>query len=470
LSVVRGWRSAAGLLVVCFSLVLSPRAGAAELVGLLEDPRLAPLLEEAIAHNPGLEAVRQQQTASEHRIPPAGALPDPQLSLGYQNDGFTALTLGEMETSWISLMVSQSLPWPGNRPLLQDLARSNASGVGALLERERLGLEAEVRRSYVGLALATERLSLLSEQEGLWHRAEEVGRTRYEVGGGAQAELLRTQLELQRLKQRRWKLEAERVGWVGTLNRLLGRAPETLAPVVTAVEGLRPPVLPALDAAVADALARSPELQAARIAVVQAQQQVDLVRLSRFPDLNLSAGVMPRGALMPMWQVGVGVSLPVFAKQKQRPALHEAQSLLVATQQRALELQNLIQQRVRERHAQLSALLQTQALYREGLLVLSKASTESTLGQYAAGKASFSAILDGLNGYLADRDEFLLTLAACWELEIQAAEVSLAGASGPAPGPSRASMPSSSSSSPVFRAGEGGGGASPAPASSGMAM
>jgi hypothetical protein len=62
--------------------------------------------------------VAPRQLAAEwEREPQAGVLADPVLSLGLQSDSFTSYSIGKMKTSWHTVMLTLSFPWPGKRKL-----------------------------------------------------------------------------------------------------------------------------------------------------------------------------------------------------------------------------------------------------------------------------------------------------------------------------------------------------------------
>ena len=68
---------------------------------------------------------------------------------------------------------------------------------------------------------------------------------------------------------------------------------------------------------------RSPELAGAHASVKQTEKLLDLAKLDRRPDFAVTAGLMPRGVLDPMWQVGVSISLPIYGHTKQQRAVAE---------------------------------------------------------------------------------------------------------------------------------------------------
>ncbi len=238
----------------------TPSTQAASAPALPTDPTLAQLLAEALETRPELRQAEAQVQAARERVPQAGALPDPVLQLGIQNDGFDGLMIGEMEGSYLSIMASQALPFPGKRALRTEVAQLGATAASTQVARARLSIKAEVRRGYLDLLLVRERLALLDRLEALWKQSADTARIRYETGEGAQSDLLRAQLELNRLRQRRLALQAEERTRVQTLNRLSGRPLEEPLPTTTRVRDLGVPELGDPESAVRNALAHSPEL------------------------------------------------------------------------------------------------------------------------------------------------------------------------------------------------------------------
>ena len=385
------------------------------------DPQLDHLIQEALSQNPDLARAAALQAAEGERVPQAQALPDPTVSVGMQNDGFRKNEVGTMDTSYYQLMVSQSLPWPGKRALRGAVARLGEASAATATRRARLTLEADVRRAYAGLLLTRDQGRLLEEQALILRQAEAVARSRYGVGQGSQADCFRAQLELTRLAQTRLSLGAQERTLLGLLNRLRAKPLDT--PIATAggLEALPDP---------APAQEPSPELAEARLGLTQAERSLDLARLESRPDFAVTAGIMPRGALEPMWTASVGVSVPLWRGQKQHRAVAEQEQRRLAQGGQARSVENLLAQRTAERANELEALTGSLRLYREGLLVQSEGSFRATMAQYEAGLAPFLAVLEALNGWIADRSGYLQTQAQLQANRIASAELNL----GPTPG------------------------------------
>lgn len=402
-------------------------ADAAKPSELPADPVLEGLIDQSLAALPELAGARATAKAERERVPQAGALPDPMLQLGVQNDGFTSWQVGKMETSWYSIMASQTFPWPGKPRLRSEVAEFAAGRADQTTARLRLSTEANVRRAYLDLLLARDRLALLDRLEAISQKSVTVARTRYEAGTGAQSDVLRAQLELNRIKQRRWTIQVQVDTAQQALNRLRGHSLDEPIETPVHLADLSLPPLPDDASAIQDALDRSPELVATRLGVTEGERSLSLARKSYLPDFTVSAGVMPRGGVFPpMWLVSVGGTLPVFASSKQSRAVVENEARVAAGTSNVQALEQVLRLRARQRSTALRATLETIHLYRDGLLVQSEATAESTRSQYEVGKVTFASVLEANAGFIADEDGYLQVLIQAQALAIDAAEVNLA--------------------------------------------
>lgn len=422
--------SATGLRIALSAVVVVSTVTHAE-----PDPTLEALIAEALANRPELSQAAAELRAAEERLPQAQAWPDPMLQVGVQNDGFTAWRVGTMETSWVSFMATQTIPFPGKPSLRGAVAEVDVSLRQFGLERVRLSTIAEVRRAALTLQLTRARLELLGRLTALVGQAVEVARTRYETNDAPQSDVSRAGLELGRLEQRRVLLRADEQLQVEALNRLRGR-PLDEPVATTPLRELGFPATPRAEEATEQLLAVSPEYRAARVAVGGAEQRRALAQRQYFPDLTVGAGLMVRGALDPMWSVTLGVPLPIFADSKQARAVAEADATIEASHHGAAALEQLVRLRTAQRLAVWRALSQAWTSYEGQLHADAEATASATLGQYRVGKVPFAAVLEASTAAISVRDAANEVLAEAWRLEIAQAEGSLAeaGASGPAGG------------------------------------
>jgi outer membrane protein TolC len=392
----------------------------------VRDSVLEALVRDALAHRPELVQAQAAADAERERAKLAGALPDPVISLGLQNDGLERLEVGRMETSWWSLGAAQTLPFPGKRAARTLTLRLGAQLADTELDRARLMVRADVERAYVALLLARDQLRILDRLEVLWGQAEGLARARYESGQGAQSDILRAQLERGRLKQMRWALVATERGRVAALDRAAGRSGEPPVVTTATLPELTDPEPADSATALADAEARSPELARARLAREQSGANLALARREILPDFTVSGGVMPRGgAYEAMWQAGVSFPLPLWSAANRAHVTGEAELRGHADEGAEAAVRALLRQRIEERRALLAAQLEANRLYRSGLLVQSEATVTSVLAQYQVGSVPFATVLEALSGYYADLQGYGDSIARTHRLDIAQRELSL---------------------------------------------
>ena len=89
----------------------------------------------------------------------------------------------------------------------------------------------------------------------------------------------------------------------------------------------------------------------------------------------------------------------------------------------------------------LASLVESARIYRDGLLIQSQATADSTLSQYRVGRVTFASVLEAIAGVIGDEDGYLQAVAAAHRVVIASAEVSLDPPGGGSSGTSGASMP-----------------------------
>ncbi len=297
---------------------------------------------------------RADVLAERARVPQAGALADPTLVLGIQNDGFQGIKIGVEPTSFWQVLLNVPLSWPGKRGLREDVAEAQLGVAEAALQRVRLSLLGEVERAYLDLRLVRGQLVLQERLESLWKQAEEIARARYQVGEAPQSDLLRAQLERTRLRLQRLALEsAERTGAAG--DQPPARPPPRRAGRHPARPRRCPPRsrCPRPEALLADAEARSPDLALAARNVGRREARVKSAYRERWPDLSLTAAIMPRGQLEPMWAASVGLIAPHLLVGQGVARGRRGRAVRTSEQQGVESVRQLLVLRTRERHTAL---------------------------------------------------------------------------------------------------------------------
>lgn len=365
-----------------------------------DDPVADQLVTEALQKTPELDAARAALEAARKRVEPARTLPDPMASVSVQT--------GERD-----VMLSQPLPWPGK---LELAARASASEARELevgpLNRAALTIEARVRTAWYDLALANALDRLIEERRQTATQIEATTRDRYAAGLAVQQDVLRAQVELARIDELKAEQRAMIASRLAELNRLLGRPVDMPAqlPAIT--------TLPAIADVVEGVLALSPEVAAARQGIETGKLRIDIAKKNFLPDFVVSAGSMRS-----MWQIGAGISLPVWISKRQQNQLAEAQAQLAERTADSDVVARELELRTRERIAQLETANDVATLYREKVIPLDELSYESALASYQSGKVPFITVFDAMNSLYSDRATWLVRLAdaAKWRVAIDEA-------------------------------------------------
>ena len=169
----------------------------------------------------------------------------------------------------------------------------------------------------------------------------------------------------------------------------------------------------------------TPELKDAALAKERAKLAAELARRNLRPDFVASAAYMNRGSLPLMWSAAVGVSIPLWAGEKQRPLIVEADSLFESASARETSLCRQIQALTEERLIRIDSLAAEAKLDAEGILVQDRLSVDAALASYRTGSVPFVTVLEALGTYFSDRRAAVSRLASLIRAEADLHEFSL---------------------------------------------
>lgn len=376
---------------ICFTALLaallSPTIAGAQTPDTL---RLADVVDAAREANPMLQAARFAADAAAERVPGAGALPDPMLTLGLRNrplDGFGT----DERMTMNSVAVMQRLPWPGKLGFSEDRADHLALAAELDADENEAALLARVKGLYFRLAFMDRALDIMDETRNLLRDFLEVSNAKYSVGSGLQQDILQAQVAIARMTADITVVEQDRVAGAARLNALLGR-PAT-APIGT-LELPRPSDVPSsVETLMAVAAESRPAIRAARERTLAAGAGYRAARRAVYPDFTVGLGYGQRPQFGDMATIEVGISLPVWAGSKQRPKRREMQAMEAMEQARALDLHNETFARLSELRASAVRARELSALYETSIVPQAMAAVESSLSAYRVGEVDYMTLL-----------------------------------------------------------------------------
>ncbi len=255
-----------------------------------DDPALNALVEEALAGNPGLAAVRARlrQARALWRQADAEAFPSLDLSVG-ANEG-TNVSASGIETDAASRSVALTARYEvdlwGRIAAQARSGELSAAGSAEAVQTAALTLTAELSRQWYTLAERQQTLALLQTQEATATDYLEVLRLRFAIGQTRAANLLQQRDLIASLRAEQARTRADLATARHALAALLGRSP---ARAPSAERAALPP-LPPLPATglPAELVQRRPDLRQALYSVRAAEQEVAVAIAQRFPRLNLT--------------------------------------------------------------------------------------------------------------------------------------------------------------------------------------
>ncbi len=362
-------------------------------------PGLRTYVQQVLEDNQGLHARRSTLGAARDRIGPAGALPDPTLSLGIMSLPVPSFDFRAEAMTQIGIGFAQTFPARGKRSAATSVARADSSLAASHVGDREARLGAAATRAYYRLALAQTAVELWRGRAGLADQAVVVTDARYQSGAAPQTDILRARLRRSRLSEELRDLEAEVSGARETARALLGgegEVPDGLLLVdVAGTPALDPAafVVPVIDPL--EPPARNPSLRVAAATVDRAARQATLLEIAGRPDFTTSLQTGIRfGGREPFVTASVGIPLALWSGRKQTPLANAAIMDLTAAEEDYLDLSALVTAEVRTRLAELEASRLRALQIAEETIPLANAAAASALQQYRTGAVEFTSVLE----------------------------------------------------------------------------
>jgi len=383
-------------------LILSVLALAAIGAG---DPVPEPLtlgaaLEAARSRNPDVRASEARYLAMRERPIQEGTLPDPSVGVRYHNEDWK-LSFGESDFSFFEVSAEQEIPFPGKLSLRERIADREAERERAMRDMTVLMVLATVASSYADLAVTEQSEQILRESHALLGFMIEQAASRYRVGEAAQQDVLRASLERGALDERLTMIARRRIAAAAALKALLDLGEGESFPRTGGVPEPRP--VEAIEALNEKLAARSPALRSAQEDVLRSETALRLARRDYFPDFAVMGGYTNKDGLLPEWELGVRVTVPLYYWRRQRAAVAEAGFAERAAEHARRNTQVGLEARLADLHAMAEASSRLVRLYGETLIPQARLTLESSRASYAVGRVDFLTTLSTFTSLLEYR-------------------------------------------------------------------
>jgi len=356
------------------------------------------LVLEALESNPELKAARARWEASQKRPKQEGTLPDPMIGVGWQNVTFDSITLEEDPNSMLRFSVSQEIPFPGKLPLREKIASIYADAEGKSYLAGERKIVADLKSAYHDWQFTLKAIEITRKNKTLLEKFAEIAKVKYEVGKAAQQDMITAGVETSKLLEQIEVLESRREIIEARINSLLDRPSD--APLGRPEEPARTPLPFSPEEAETLAEENSPALAVKESRVTSGRESLALARKELYPDfvVGLSPGVMGKEGkgMDGVWEVSLGVKVPLYFWRKQSLGVEEAALDLRGAEEEYRSANREVRFSVKESYLNARTAAKLMDLYEKGIIPQSRLALESAISAYQTGAVDFSVLLDSL--------------------------------------------------------------------------
>lgn len=387
-----------------------PEGRPLDLPVLSSQSSLSNYLAYALLNQPQVEAAYFDWLASVERITTARSLPDPQVT--FQMDIQSVVT---------SIMpgLMGSIPWPDKLRLGAEVASAESQARYSAYQSAVLRSAFDVKRAYYQLYFLAEKIRVNRETLSLLNELEKLARAQNEVGKVTLQDVLRAQIEQDRLRTDLANLEDSRNSLMAQFKAALGLKAEDPAPPLPQQFESTPLDLTA-DALFETALARNQRLKSMEAEVRAAEASILLARRNQLPDFTL--GLRADVQMNPTVYRPLGtLSLPVW-RDKIAAQIAEAQANKLSAEARLSAEQIALAADFAERSFLYREATRNLALLNDLLLPKARWSLEVARSGYLAGQIDFFNLTDTERTLLSFE---LDKVEAATQREVVLAELSL---------------------------------------------
>ena len=364
-----------------------------------QELQLAALVDEALKNNPDIRASQAKIEAAKYRIPQVKSLPDPMVSVGYQNVGLSRYSYGDYSESQWMFTASQMFPTFGKRALKGEMAERDMENLQAMDDALRLKTISRVKELYYDLFLSYKSVDILQEKRALFSKIEELSMARYGSGKAPQQEVIMAQTEKYMLFEKEEMFKQKILSAEAMLRAVIGR--ESKSPLGRPVEPSRSGFNTDMDAVLKKAQEQSPEIKSRERMVEAAKAKLAMSKKEYYPDVTVGAGVFPRGGeFQEIWGLTATFNIPVYSSTKQSPGVQEAGAALTQARHELESVNYMVAAAIRDNYSMLTATDKLMDLYKNGLIPKTYQDFELALSGYGTGRIEAIVVITRLKTLL----------------------------------------------------------------------
>ncbi|HET6528284.1 MAG TPA: TolC family protein, partial [Balneolaceae bacterium] len=397
LSVVgRGWggskRGRIRNLLILLILTVFPIAATAQQPD--STSQLQNYLQIAAEQNPKLKAEFYQYRAVLAQAPQVGTLPDPKVMFMY----FTNPMSYSNPLSRMSISVSQQFPWFGTLEAAEDRVQELAKAKRASFLDSRNELFRNIKEVWFQMYEVKHHLKILGENLELLQSLESRALTLYETGRTGQVDVLRLQMEIDKvknnIKQKKERLEPLRARF----NAFLNRDPQSEIHLPMPMEHHTLALVP--DQLLQKIVTRNPEFSRLDFRKQAAQYALEKARLDGLPSFSIGVEAMLPNymymSLMPGERTALvakfSIKIPLY-RSRYKAQKQEARLTIRSIEQQQNNLENMLTSDAEKRLQEYHDAQYRITLYEDRLIPKTNRALEIAIESYSAEMENFEELI-----------------------------------------------------------------------------
>ncbi|MCH8844748.1 MAG: TolC family protein [SAR324 cluster bacterium] len=350
----------------------------------------------ALAADPGIPMYGAREAAFQERAVAALALPDPKLLMGFMAVPVDTFDLEQEPMTQVQVGLMQHFPRAGLLEHTSEQLQAKAQVQSAQSHQRRRQVVREVRRLWMELFYWNRAESVVRDTIDLFRQMVDVTTSQYSHGRSNMQDVLRAELELNLLEERRIRIGQMQDQARAGLSRWIGEAPARRALPDEPPEMDSPAELRAM--VVALELHPLVEAQAAQVKAAESALGVARDKYNSQWTLSVLYGLRPGTApdgseWADFVSVRVTVDLPFFTENKQDRGVQAGLMDLQAAMWGKNDVMRALQSSLQEQHAKWTRLMERLSVYDTELLSLANNNSEASLRAYQNDVADFSTLV-----------------------------------------------------------------------------
>ena len=359
----------------------------------------------ALANNPEIAAAQHRVAAQMEIIPQVTSLDDPTLTNTFQpfhnHSVQTAAGRGPN-----TLTLAQKFPWFGKRQVRGEVAEAEAQMALTKLVQAQLKVIEDVHLAYYDVYFNQKSIQITKEDQKLLTELLKFAEARYRTGKTSQQDVLRAQVEIDKLDNR-----------LILLRQKLQQAQADLAEAIQVdpnsdlkVSRLDVPSAPQqINQLYQAAILSRPEIQERLHAIIRNQKAAELARMQYKPDVKLGIGwqaITKDNAISPVANSNdnvaftVGINLPIY-RERLRAGVNEADHRSAEATRRYEATRNDTFRMIRRFTVQANSLEDQIKLFRDKIIPRTEQALRISVADYRVGKVDFQQIVDNWSDLLS---------------------------------------------------------------------